>query len=437
MKELMIRIENVSKQYRLGQIGGITFKEELQRRSAKRHHREDPTRKIGMPNSWDSELFMAVDGVSFEVEKGERIGIIGRNGAGKSTLLKLISRITSPTTGDIWLNGRVASLLEVGTGFNAELTGRENIYMNGAILGMSKKEIDSKIEDIIDFSECRPFIDTPVKRYSSGMNVKLGFAVAAYLDCEIMIMDEVLAVGDMAFQQKCLRKMDEVSRDEGRTILYVSHNMNTIRQLCDRCIVLDHGKLVFDGDTDEAIGIYMGARVKSGNEISLVDLPRTGKDLSGQAVLTSLECIHGDTNVFDAGDTMDLKIGCTAREDTDDIHLRIIVRDTDGRAITMMTTDKGIHLEEGKETVLSFALDVSALTPGNYTISPGLYRLDGAGTETRLDHLNNVYWFEVRTVPGFNNGMNWKRRAWGYFWNPPIEVNSEEVRDTETDSVHE
>ena len=202
----MIKTENVSKRYRLGQIGGTTLREELQRLSAKVRGKEDPTRMIGERDYQAGETFMALDGVSFEVKKGERVGIIGHNGAGKSTLLMLMSRVTAPTGGTIRLNGRVASMLEVGTGFHGELTGRENIYMNGAILGMTKKEIDAKIEDIIEFSEIRQFIDTPVKRYSSGMYVKLAFSVAAHLDSEIMIMDEVLAVGDMAFQKKCLTR---------------------------------------------------------------------------------------------------------------------------------------------------------------------------------------------------------------------------------------
>ena len=201
MDELMIKIENVTKEYRLGAIGGTTLRDELQRARAKWKKQEDPTQKIGQKQLNIDERFMALNGVSFEVKKGEAVGIIGHNGAGKSTLLKLITRITAPTSGDIYLNGRVASMLEVGTGFHGELTGRENIYMNGAILGMTKKEIDAKMEDIIEFSEVRQFIDTPVKRYSSGMYVKLAFAVAAHLDSEIMIMDEVLAVGDIHLQR--------------------------------------------------------------------------------------------------------------------------------------------------------------------------------------------------------------------------------------------
>ena len=255
--EIMLKVENVSKIYKLGEIGGTTLRDELQRAWAKIRKKEDPTKKIGAKNYNKGEKFKALDNISFEVKKGERIGIIGHNGAGKSTLLKLISRVTGPTEGKIYLNGRVASMLEVGTGFHPELTGRENVYMNGAILGMTKREIDAKMEDIIEFSEVRQFIDTPVKRYSSGMYVKLAFSVAAHLNSEIMIMDEVLAVGDMAFQKKCLTKMSSISNEQDKTILYVSHNMETIRQLCTRVLVLNRGQVVFFGDVEEGINTYL------------------------------------------------------------------------------------------------------------------------------------------------------------------------------------
>ena len=244
----VIQVTGLKKQYRLGQIGGGTLTNDLQSWWARVRGKEDPNTVIGTDARLFGKTFMALNGVDLTVYQGEALGIIGRNGAGKSTLLKILSRITAPTEGEIKLRGRVASMLEVGTGFNNEMTGRENIYMNGAILGMTKAEVDSKIDQIIEFSECGDFIDTPVKRYSSGMFVKLAFAVAAHLDSEIMVMDEVLAVCDMKFQQKCLGKMSDVAGQEGRTVLYVSHNMSTIRQLCTRCVVLDKGRVIFDGD---------------------------------------------------------------------------------------------------------------------------------------------------------------------------------------------
>ena len=256
-KRPVIEVTGLKKQYKLGQIGGGTLTHDLQSWWARVRGKEDPNTVIGTDQRLFGQTFMALNGVDLTVYQGEALGIIGRNGAGKSTLLKLLSRITAPTEGEIKIRGRVASMLEVGTGFNNEMTGRENIYMNGAILGMTRAEIDAKLPQIIEFSECGDFIDTPVKRYSSGMFVKLAFAVAAHLDSEIMVMDEVLAVGDMKFQQKCLGKMSDVANQDGRTVLYVSHNMSTIRQLCTRCVVLDKGRVIFDGDVEQAIAVYM------------------------------------------------------------------------------------------------------------------------------------------------------------------------------------
>lgn len=271
MKDVAILIEGLKKRYRLGVIGGGTLQSDLQSWIARKRGKEDPNSAIGSNTPKKNETFMALDGIDLKINKGERLGIIGHNGAGKSTLLKILSRVTAPSEGRVCIDGRISSMLEVGTGFHGELTGRENIYLNGAILGMSRAEVSSKIEDIIDFSECRKFIDTPVKRYSSGMYVKLAFSVAAHLDADILIMDEVLAVGDVKFQRKCLDKMSEVSRSNGKTVLYVSHNMNTIRQLCDRCVVLDHGKLAYDGDVDEAIGMY--AEINKKDKTSFVAQP--------------------------------------------------------------------------------------------------------------------------------------------------------------------
>ncbi len=426
MSETILKIDHIYKQYKLGQIGGTTLREEIQRMSAKARHREDPTMKIGSEGHTYGETFDALSDISFEVKRGERVGIIGHNGAGKSTLLKLISRITAPTSGDIWMNGRVASMLEVGTGFHGELTGRENIYMNGAILGMKKKEIDKKIEDIIDFSECRQFIDTPVKRYSSGMYVKLAFSVAAHLDSEIMIMDEVLAVGDMAFQKKCLEKMNEVSRKDNRTILYVSHNMNTIRQLCERCVVLDHGTVVFDGDVESAIDIYMGAKSDSSTCVDLTTKNHEWHVEKQTLRMTSLECMNKETAVFDLGSVMSLRIGVECEEVTKDVYLRLTLKNADGSPVTMMTTDRGIDVPAGKSFYLDFDVDISKFVPGRYLITPTLYNVNDFGQMIHQDVVHEAFAFEVQTVPGFNNNMEWLKRFWGFFYNRPLEVTLKE-----------
>lgn len=267
MSDLALKIENLSKYYRLGVINNGTFRQDLKSWLALKTGKEDPNAKIGISKCSDAEGFWALNDVSFDIHQGDRVGIIGKNGAGKSTLLKIISGITTPTKGNIKIKGRISSLLEVGTGFNPELTGRENIYLNGAILGMKRKEVDRKIDEIIAFSEIEKHIDTPVKRYSSGMYVRLAFAVAAHLDSEILIADEVLAVGDAAFQKKALGKMNEVSLGQGRTVLFVSHNMAQVKNLCNKGIILDHGKLVrVDDDINRSISYYLGTD-NNGNEL--------------------------------------------------------------------------------------------------------------------------------------------------------------------------
>ncbi len=257
---VIIKTENISKAYQLGQIGTGTLSRDIERTFARLRGKEDPFLKIGESNDRSkkgtSDVAWSLRDINFEIQAGDAVGIIGKNGAGKSTLLKILSRITSPTTGRIDIMGRVASLLEVGTGFHPELSGKENIYLNGAILGMRKAEIKSKFDEIVDFAGVERYIDTPVKRYSSGMYVRLAFAVAAHLEPEILIVDEVLAVGDAEFQKKCLGKMKDVSNNDGRTILFVSHNMAAVKQLCTKGIVLKNGGLVFQGTQDEAVNFY-------------------------------------------------------------------------------------------------------------------------------------------------------------------------------------
>jgi lipopolysaccharide transport system ATP-binding protein len=260
-KDIIIKAENISKQYRLGQVGTGTLSHDLNRWWHQVRGRENPYLKIGDTNDrstkGESDYVWALHDINFEVERGEVLGIIGKNGAGKSTLLKILSRVTAPTTGNVKFAGRVASLLEVGTGFNGEMTGRENVYLNGAILGMTKKEITSKMDEIIDFSGCTRFIDTPVKRYSSGMTVRLAFAVAAFLEPEILIIDEVLAVGDAEFQKKAIGKMQDISQKGGRTVLFVSHNMEAVKQLCTRGVLLENGRVVLEGEINKVVNFYL------------------------------------------------------------------------------------------------------------------------------------------------------------------------------------
>ncbi len=263
----IIKVENLSKQYRLGNIGTGTLSNDLKRWWYRMQGKEDPFLLIGesndRSNKGKSEYVWALKDINFEVMPGEILGIIGKNGAGKSTLLKILSKVTGPTTGRIDYNGRIGSLLEVGTGFHPELTGRENIFLNGAILGMTKTEIKSKLDEIVDFSGCERYIHTPVKRYSSGMMVRLGFAVAAHLEPEILVVDEVLAVGDAEFQKKAIGKMQDVSRNEGRTVLFVSHNMSAMKALCSSCLLIDKGAVKSKGSVTEIIDQYFSTERKS------------------------------------------------------------------------------------------------------------------------------------------------------------------------------
>lgn len=262
MSKPIIKVENLSKAYQIGQFGTGTISRDLERFwTTKVRGKEDPFLRIGETNDrsvkGDSDIVWSLKDIHFEINEGDAVGIIGKNGAGKSTLLKLLSRVTGPTTGEIKVKGRIASLLEVGTGFHPELSGRENIFLNGAILGMRKKEITRKLEEIIEFSGVERYVDTPVKRYSSGMYVRLAFAVAAHLESEILIVDEVLAVGDAEFQKKCLGKMGDISKGEGRTVLFVSHNMAAVKALCSKGIVLENGTVAMSGNVSDAVNRYL------------------------------------------------------------------------------------------------------------------------------------------------------------------------------------
>ena len=415
MSETIIKIDHVSKEYRLGAIGGGTLRGDLQSWWARVRGKDDPNLQIGKTAYTGNEKFLALDDISFEVKKGEAVGIIGHNGAGKSTLLKLLSRVTAPTKGTIGYNGRIASMLEVGTGFHPELTGRENVYMNGAILGMTKAEISRKFDQIVEFAEMEKFIDTPVKRYSSGMYVKLAFAVAAHLDSEILVMDEVLAVGDMKFQQKCLGKMGDAANNEGRTVLYVSHNMNTIRQLCSRCVVLDHGKVAFDGGVEEGIGVYMESNG---------DAERLEYDYSSRAAaayrskIVGLRLLGVDRPCYTSGDKVRFSMKVYSVKPTENLRLRFEVRFFDGTPVGTAWSEPMPSTGTGEMTY-ELTFDTTGLTRGRYKVTFVLFKLNEFGTSDDYDLLEAAMAFEIES-----DGLNivWNQNSWGHTHLPELKV---------------
>jgi len=347
--DIILKVENVSKQYRLGTIGTGTISHDLNRWWHSIRGKEDPYLKIGETNDratkGTSDYVWALQDINFEVKRGEVLGIIGKNGAGKSTLLKILSRVTTPTTGSMKSRGRIAALLEVGTGFNPELTGRENIYLNGAILGMTKKEISSKLDEIIEFSGCERYIDTPTKRYSSGMNVRLGFAVAAFLEPEILIVDEVLAVGDAEFQKKALGKMQDVSKNDGRTVLFVSHNMAAVRSLCTRGIVLKNGMVVHDGHAIDAVSYYLSGNSETLNKVVFEDEYNNEWLHLKEIKLSTKE--KADDEPLDEYDEIDIITRIEIKKNPEVLHLTYVLKNSDGETLFTITTSKVVPLKLG------------------------------------------------------------------------------------------
>ena len=412
-RQIAIKLSGVKKMYKLGQIGGGTLQGDLQSWWARARGKEDPNTKLGQAQRLVGQTFMALNGIDLTVYKGEALGIIGANGAGKSTMLKLLSRVTAPSEGEIDIYGRVTSMLEVGTGFNGEMTGRENVYMNGAILGMSKAEIDAKMEDIIEFSEVRDFIDTPVKRYSSGMYVKLAFSVAAHLDNEIMIMDEVLAVGDMAFQKKCLTKMGDVSSQQGKTVLYVSHNMNTIRQFCTRVIVLKEGRIIFDGDVNEGIAVYMEQSI---------DASHTDFDLSNKfqkylspypkAKMINAKLINKEYAVYNYQEPIIFELLIHGRMAAEQLSLRFEIRAADGSSVGTSFAFDCFSLKEGETKPFTVSFDSRRLIPGKYSIVLGLFEKNEFGSYTDIDVIERAMSFEIKDDSN-SLGIQWLTQYWG------------------------
>jgi len=401
-KDIILKVENISKQYRLGTVGTGTISHDLNRWWHKIRGKEDPYLKIGEINDrstkGSSDYVWALQDINFEVERGEVLGIIGKNGAGKSTLLKILSKVTSPTTGVIKSKGRIASLLEVGTGFNPELTGRENIYLNGAILGMTKKEITSKLDEIIAFSGCERYIDTPTKRYSSGMTVRLAFAVAAFLEPEILVVDEVLAVGDAEFQKKAIGKMQDISRGDGRTVLFVSHNMAAVKSLCTRGIVMQDGRIVFEGTSDEAVNNYL-VNQNISNKGSL--LQRKDRRGTGEIKFESIEFLNKENlnvNEVISGEYAKFRFNFKIFEKVvvDKLVFGVVIRDFEETKIVDIYSDEmGIIFDEKilENGYVELEFPGLMLRGGNYYLD--IVVQSYALTVTQIDLLHKVYEFSV------------------------------------------
>lgn len=406
----VIKIENLWKEYRLGVIGHGTLSHDLQSWWARIRGKEDPNSKIpmlkGLEKQIEGDRFWALRGINLEVKEGEVLGIIGKNGAGKSTLLKILSRVTAPSQGSIKVKGRIASLLEVGTGFHPELTGMENVFMNGAILGMSKKEISAKLDEIIDFSGVEDFINTPVKRYSSGMYVRLAFAVAAHLEPEILVVDEVLAVGDDEFQKKCIGKMKEVS-GQGRTVLFVSHNLMSVKALCTQCIELGYGAIVNSGVPGKVIRGYVQSALD--------------KNVSVSGYIDEGASIHNTGNIkfrricfYDENDSSVNKIeyrskmllGILLDSDNDysELLFHIYINSMDGLQISYAT-----NLYENVEVIIKkgtsdiFTKLSNNLQPGAYLLSVSLSKADG----TTMDYVENILKFEISVTSPIKRAIKW------------------------------
>lgn len=397
MSNIVIKVENLSKAYQLGQIGTGTISRDVERFFiTKVLGKEDPFLKIGETNDRStkgtSDIVWSLKDINFEIYKGDAVGIIGKNGAGKSTLLKLLSRITGPTAGSIKVKGRIASLLEVGTGFHPELSGKENIYLNGAILGMRKKEITQKLDEIIDFSGVERYIDTPVKRYSSGMYVRLAFAVAAHLESEILVVDEVLAVGDAEFQKKCLGKMSDISRGEGRTVLFVSHNMSAVKSLCNKAMVLENGMLKYQGAVEESIAVYsknfeesLAQNAKHYNVQHKINCFEVGVFLHNKKIFPNATLLLGDK--------ITIQLQFQALESIFDLSIAMDVLNIHEELVAHVTNeDDGMYFSKVEKNE-SFNLEI---TTRELLFSPGIYSINiwfGVGQQETLYTIKNAFNF--------------------------------------------
>jgi len=399
MSKVVIKAENISKQYRLGLVGTGTVKDDMKRWWHNLRGKEDPFLKIGEANDrsskGESDYVWSLRDINFEINQGDSVGIIGRNGAGKSTLLKILSQVTQPTTGKIYTKGRIASLLEVGTGFHPEMTGRENIYLNGAILGMRKHEITKKFDEIVAFSGVERYIDTPVKRYSSGMYVRLAFAVAAHLESEILIVDEVLAVGDAEFQKKCLGKMNDVSKGEGRTVLFVSHNMAAVRSLCNKGIVLENGLIKYKGIVEQALDVYSNIGIIKESQIIFdANTTRVGNQKM-QFLSVELSNEKGVfTNEFSIGNDINFSFTLKNNNNEKRSEVGIQIKSLDDMPIFhIMPRDSNYELVHNGST------ETYNVTLKDIRLFPGIYNINITSNNTTgheiFDSIENAISFEI------------------------------------------
>ena len=435
-----VRVENLSKRYRLGLIGRTALHEDLSRWWARLRGQPDPTMRIDQLQRLeakkaearelhdDAEHIWALRDMNFEVEQGEVLGIIGKNGAGKSTLLKILSRVTAPTLGCIKVKGRIASLLEVGTGFHPELTGRENVYLNGAILGMNKAEVRQKFDEIVAFAELETFIDTPVKRYSSGMYVRLAFAVAAHLDPEILVVDEVLAVGDVEFQKKCLGKMKDVA-GHGRTVLFVSHNMASIRQLCSRVIVLSDGTVVKDGETNDGIEFYLGQFDKLRTVYDLRDWPRQSF-LPVTIRMNKLELLSENGGpVLGTNERLCFRLTATGASYLEEITVGLSLKSYDGSPLAHVYSNTPVTFPAGETVTFGLTVEGLGLAPGHYSCVVSLGQGDEYTGRRDIDLVTEVLAFEV-LPPEDAEGRS---ARWSAIWGP-VRLPQPQVTVCPTDS---
>jgi lipopolysaccharide transport system ATP-binding protein len=420
MSNTLIKVENLSKQYRLGVIGSGTMRDDILRWWSSINGKENPFLKLGENNDrtkkGNSDYVWSLKDINFEVNQGDVLGVIGRNGAGKSTLLKILSRITAPTNGSVKIKGRVASLLEVGTGFHPELTGRENIYLNGAILGMKRVEITNKMDEIIAFSSVERYIDTPVKRYSSGMYVRLAFAVAAHLDPEILIIDEVLAVGDAEFQNKCLGKIKDIST-EGKTVLFVSHNMGSVQNLCTRGILLNNGEVLFDGSATEAVNAYVSSSI-SANFSNFVEIQEEHKN-SGvfrEIEVKSIELLENfKYNQYATNDEITIELTLFGNESIDDFRVAFGIYTIQEEGVAAHFSDPKFSIKKGEEKKVQLKLTNHQLAKGQYYFNFAIGKGNEVTGVKEFDIVMKTIFLEIAyTDVDHSKGIvMWDQQGWG------------------------